>query len=69
MLIFLLNLSIFFFNPYSDKLIYLNFQPLDVVSHYRDPQPQVVENYLYLFNFRPNIYKSWYLIIQSFYSK
>ena len=29
-------------NPYNAKLIYLNF--------YRDPQPQVVENYLYLFN-------------------
>ena len=28
------------------KLIYLNFQPLEVVSRYRDPQPQVVyENY------------------------
>ena len=27
----------------------LNFQPLEVVSRYRDPQPQVVENYSYLF--------------------
>ena len=27
------------------KLIYLNFQPLEIVSRYRDPQPQVVENY------------------------
>ena len=35
-----------------------NFQPLEVVSRYRDPQPQVVENYPYLINFRPNIYKS-----------
>ena len=26
-------------------LLYLNFQPLEVVSRYRDPQPQVVENY------------------------
>ena len=26
------------------KLIYLNFPPLEVVSRYRDPQPQVVEN-------------------------
>ena len=32
------------FNPYAAKLIYLNFQPLEVVSRYRDPQPQVVEN-------------------------
>ena len=33
--------------------MYLNFQPLDVVSRYRDPQPQVVENYSYLFNCDP----------------
>ena len=26
-------------NPYLAKLIYLNFQPLEVVSRYRDPQP------------------------------
>ena len=39
-------------------LIYLNFQPLEVVSRYREPQPQVVENYSYLFNLRPNICKS-----------
>ena len=32
-------------NPYPAKLIYLNFQPLEVVSRYRDPQTQVVENY------------------------
>ena len=31
-------------------LIYLNFHPLEVVSHYRDPQLQVDENYSYLFN-------------------
>ena len=36
------------------KLIYLNCQPLQVVSRYRDPQPQVVENY-YVFNLRPTI--------------
>ena len=29
--------------PCPAKLIYLNFQPLEVVSRYRDPQPQVVE--------------------------
>ena len=48
-------------NPYAAKVIYLNFQPLEAVSRYRDPQPQVVENYSYLFNLKPNIYKSWYL--------
>ena len=36
-------------NPYPAKVIYLNFQPLEVVSRYRDPQPQVIENYSYLF--------------------
>ena len=36
----------------------LNFQPLEVVSRYRDPQPQVVDNYLYLFNLGP---KNWCL--------
>ena len=34
-------------DDYPVKLIYLNFQPLEVVSRYRDPQPQVVENYSY----------------------
>ena len=42
-------------------LKYVNFQPLEVVSSYRDPQPQMAENYSYLFNLRHNIYKSWYL--------
>ena len=45
-------------NPYPANLIYFNFQPLEVVSRYRDPQPQVVENYSHLFKLRPNIYKS-----------
>ena len=45
-------------DPYTTKLIYLNFQPLEVVSRYRDPQPQVVENYSYLFNVSTNICKS-----------
>ena len=31
-------------------IIYLNFQPLEVVSRYRDLQPQVVENYANLIN-------------------
>ena len=50
-------------NPSPAKAIYLNFQPLEVVSRYRDPQPQVVKNYSYLFNLRPNIYKYWCLNI------
>ena len=29
------------------KLIYLTFQPLEVVSRNRDPQLQMVENYAY----------------------
>ena len=48
-------------DPYPAEVIYLNFQPLEVVSRYRDPQPQVVENYSYLFSLRPNINKYWYL--------
>ena len=44
-------------NPHPVKLVYLNFQPLKVVSRYRDPQPQVVENYPYLFILRSGIYK------------
>ena len=39
------------------KLIYLNFEPLEVVSRYRDPQLQVVENYSYMFNLKPDINK------------
>ena len=48
-------------NPFPAELIYLNFQPLEVVSRYRDPQPQAVENNPYLFNLRPSIYKFWRL--------
>ena len=40
---------------YRAKLIYLNFQQLEVVSRFRDPQPQVVENYPYVSNLRQNI--------------
>ena len=36
----------------------LNFQPLEVVSRYRDPQPQVIKNYTYLFILRRNIWES-----------
>ena len=32
-------------NPYPAMLINFNFQTLEVVSRYRDPQPQVTENY------------------------
>ena len=35
-------------NPYPAKVISLNFQPLEVVFRYRDPQPQVAENYSWL---------------------
>ena len=45
-------------NPYPAKLIDLNFQPLEVVSRYCDPQLQVGEKYLYLFNLRTNTCKS-----------
>ena len=38
--------------------IYLHFHPLEVVSRYSDPQCQVLENYSYVFNLRPDIYKS-----------
>ena len=31
------------------------------MSRYRDPQPQVAQNYSYLFNLSTNIYKSWCL--------
>ena len=46
------------FNPFPAELSNLNFHPLEVASRYRDPQLQVGENYSYLFNLRPNIYKS-----------
>ena len=45
-------------DPCPAKLIYLNFQPLEVVSRFRDPQLQVLENHSCLFNLRPEIYKS-----------
>ena len=31
-------------DPYPAKVIYLNFEQLEVVTRYRDPQPQVVQN-------------------------
>ena len=44
-------------NSYPAKFIYLHFQPLEVVSRYRDTQLQVAENFLYLFNSSTNICK------------
>ena len=55
-----------FVNPYPAKWFYLIFQPLEDVSRYRDPQPEVVENYSYLLNMRPNIYKSFHSQYQWF---
>ena len=43
-------------------LLYANlfeFSTSEVVSRYRDPQPQVAENYSYLFNLSQNIRKCW----------
>ena len=40
------------------SVIYLNFYPLEIVSRYRDPQLQVIENYSYVFNLSTNICKS-----------
>ena len=51
------HMPVHLIHPYSPKLIYLNFQPLEVVSRYRDPQLQVAENYSYLFNLSTNICK------------
>ena len=42
--------------PYPEKLIDLNFHPLEVVSRYRDPQFQVGEKYLFVY-FGTNICK------------
>ena len=44
-------------NPYPANYIYLNFHPFEVMSRHSDPQPKVVENYSYLSNLWPNIYK------------
>ena len=48
------NFSNPFYYPAGVNL--LIFQPLEVVSRYRDPHPQVVENYSYLFNLKTNIF-------------
>ena len=44
-------------NPWSTKRRNLHFQPLEVVSRYRDPQLQVTENVCYLWNLTLNIYQ------------
>ena len=63
-------------NPLTAKLFNLNFHPLEVVSHWRDPQLQVSENYSDLTKWRSilfkfcwlmshftfNIFKMWYLM-------
>ena len=33
--------------PYPDKVIYLNFQPIEIVDRGSETQSQVVENYSY----------------------
>ena len=49
-------------NPFPlSYLTYLNFHPHEVVSLYSYPKLQIGENYLYLFNLKPNICKSWCL--------
>ena len=45
-------------NAYPAKLNNFNFQPLEVVSRYRDPQLQEAENYSQLFYLSTNIGKS-----------
>ena len=42
----------------SSNLDISKLNPLEVVSHHRDPQLQEGENYSYLSNFRPSICKS-----------
>ena len=52
------NLGIEDLTPFFAKVIYLNFQPFEVVDRGSETQPQVVENYSCLFNLGWNIYKS-----------
>ena len=40
----------------STRIVVTTFKLLEVVSRYRDSQPQVVENHSYLFNLTPRIY-------------
>ena len=49
-------------NPLTAKLINLNFHPLEVVSRWRDPQPQLSENYSDLTKWRSTLFKSCWLM-------
>ena len=50
--------ALIFRQPFSCYGDLFKLKPLEVVDRQRDPQPQVVENRSYLFNLRPNMYKS-----------
>ena len=52
----------FSFNPLTAKLFNLNFHPLEVVSHWRDPQIQVSENYSDLTKWRSTLFKYCWLM-------
>ena len=54
------------FNPLTAKLFNLNFHPLEVVSHWRDPQLQVSENYSDLTKWRSTLFKSCWLVPHFF---
>ena len=43
-------------NPLNTELFNLNFQPLEVASRYRDPQPEVTKNYSNCLNISQNIH-------------
>ena len=51
--------------PYSTNLYNFNFDQLEVIFRYRNPQPHVDKNYSYLFNLGQKIDKS-YMYEQSF---
>ena len=50
---------------YPTDLFNLNFQSLEVVSRYRDPQLRVTENLCYLWNLGPNNVLNWKHILLS----
>ena len=52
----------FLLNPLTAKLFNLNFQPLEVVSRWRDPQLQVSENYSDLTKWRSTVFKFCWLL-------
>ena len=47
-------------NTWTAKLNKLKCHPLECMSPHRDPQLQVAENYSYMFNMRPTIWKSMF---------